>query len=106
MPETAVPTTSVIKTYRKLMPEPSVIDETDKEQMLVADLVGDPRYEAYKNEMQKLITQLERSLQSQREPSDTVESIGFRYLAVDIAKKYIQTIISLPEAIGDGIKRE
>lgn len=97
--ETAVPTSSqVVKTYIKLTKAKPVIKEQEDKQRLIADLAYDPKWQAFKElVLEPTIETLERM--DIIEPTDTIENIGYKTLAIKLAVGHIKTIMSTPENI-------
>ncbi len=95
--ETAVPSQAVLRTFKKIQ-----AIQTDENKAVVSDgkiagLLGDDRWVALQNLIKNRIEVL-KSMDG-IEPTDSVEAIGFRFLAISLAVTQLNWVLKLPEVL-------
>jgi hypothetical protein len=101
--EEAVPINSPVQTFKKLekdLPTPeSVADAADRG---ISKLAGDPAWK----ELQKTIDQqIEMLLKVEGiTETDTIETVGIKFMVSRLAVSQLLVIRNLPEAIAEGLK--
>lgn len=102
--ETAVPTSNqVVKTFISLTKAKPKIKESEDKQQLIADLAYDPKWQALKElVIEPTIKALEKM--DIVEPTDTVENIGFKALAVRLAVGHLKAILETPDQIRESLE--
>lgn len=104
MKQDAVPTQNPVLRTFKMIREVEGEDEKElKKDSAIAELAGDPRFEAYKRVIESRIRALEVLLEEERD-GDTVETLGFKFLATRVAIKHLNEMLHMPEAIGEALK--
>jgi len=88
------------------------IDEKKlKEQLSIASLSGFPGWKEMKKLIKRKINLLQQmiepmSMKSMIEPTDTPETVGFKYLIVNSVIGYLSEILTLPDKLTEVIKNE
>lgn len=90
-------TTQVFLKSIKEIPDVETEKENDE---LISALYLDPRFTALKDYIDTMIDQLDR-LEGIIEPTDSPETIGFRYMIARVAKSYLETVRDLPETLAN-----
>lgn len=92
--ETVVPT-KVFTTYKKLKEvTPKELNRDDQNLALLSDTAG---WSVLKGIIESQIESL-NALNGAISPEDTVEAVGFKFLAANIASYHLQSIINIVEA--------
>lgn len=90
----AIPGGAVFETFKKLVDLPSVKKEVTQ-QNKIASLAGYDGFKAYKEVFNYYINELRNIPIDPKK--DTVNSVGFRYLASQVAIEYLETLRDLPD---------
>ena len=96
----AVPPASpgVVRTYKKIVSEQSVVGVSKEQDALIASLSGDLRWKALSEHIEGLIDSLTR-MESVIDDRDTVENIGFKFLACRTTIAYLRGVLNLPDSL-------
>lgn len=95
--ETAVPSQAVLRTFKKIQEVQTEEQKSVTEDGKITGLLGDDRWTAFQEEITRRIAVL--SAMNGVEPTDTVESIGFRFLAVSLAVTQLKWVLDLPQTL-------
>ncbi len=100
--ETAVPSSDIIRTFKKIeetvLPAEKVAEKSDAQIGLLAQ---DPRWMAFQEVIDGMITSLEAV--ENIEVNDSVEAVGFKFLVSRLAAAQLKAIRNLPDAIAQGV---
>lgn len=96
--ETAVPSKAIFSTYKAISNIKSDEEKAESSDALIMNLNGDDRWRAFQEVIRKRIEALE-SMEGIIDNTDTVESVGFRYLAIRTTIAHLKWMIALPEAL-------
>ena len=100
----AVPPTPIFRTCKALKDVKSDVEENiKKKDGKIAELAEDDRYIQFVELVEERIRALE-TMQNLIDPKDTVESVGFRFLAVSVAVSQLREMISVPAALLESFK--
>lgn len=104
--EQAVAPTSVLKVYRKISTvTESESDVQDKEEKKIANLVGNTDFDELKKVADARVKVLE-SMQEAIDENDSVETVGFKYLAIRTCISQIKSLFNLPEILNEAQREE
>ncbi len=101
-------TNEIVQTFTKIklaMQDESPQDKQKREDDAMSTLQGHTGFDALKSYVELMVKRLE-TLQGMIEPTDSVEVIGFRFLACQFAAQQLKTIIELPYGISEIQKRQ
>lgn len=101
-------TNEIVETFTKikrLVEEESPKDKQTRDDNSISTLQGYPGFESLKTYIETVIERL-NTMQGMVEPKDSVESIGFRFLACQTAAHYLKMIIDLPYGLSEVQKRQ
>lgn len=102
----AVPPTPIFRTYKALKDVRSDEEENiKKKDSRIAELAEDERFIQFTELVKERIRALE-TMQNLIDPKDTVESVGFRFLAVSVAVAQLKDMISVPSALLETFKAD
>ena len=90
----ALPGGAVFDTFQKLTEHPTIKKKTTK-QGKIATLANSSAFKAYQEVIDTYISELENIPVDAK--SDTVESVGFRYLASKVTIDYLKDLRDMPE---------
>ena len=96
--ESAVPSKAIFGTYKAISNVKSDEEQAESSDSLIMNLNGDDRWRAFQEVIQKRIEALE-SMDGIIDNTDTVESVGFRYLAIRTTIAHLKWMMKLPEAL-------
>ena len=94
-------TNEIVNTFTKIkdiVESESPEDKQKRDDRSISTLQGFPGFESLKTYIEDVIKRLE-TMQGLIEPTDTVEAIGFRFLAAQTAVHYLKMIMELPYGI-------
>jgi hypothetical protein len=96
--ETAIPISkeSVISSLKKIEEMAKVEDTEEKRDKSIASLANTPGWQELKKTVESRITEL-NELSNAIEGNESVETIGFKFLAAKAAVAHLQAIINLVE---------
>ena len=86
-----------LQTFKKLKETPEIRKEL-RASVLVKELSESEGWEVVKKMIDSQIDHLEK-MQGMVEPSDSVESVGFRFLAAQTAITYLKQVRDYPESV-------
>lgn len=104
----AIPPTPIFRTYKALREVKSDEEDIIKKDGKIAELAEDDRFLKFKELVEERMRTL-KAMEGMIDPKDTVESVGFRYLAVSVAVAQLKEMIEMPLALKqafDGRKTE
>lgn len=90
----AIPGGAVFDSFKKLVNRPAVKQEITK-QKKIASLVGSDSFRALREVIDYYISDLQKIPVDPK--TDTVESVGFRYLVSQVTIEYLTDIRDMPE---------
>lgn len=100
--ETVIPTNKqdkpIFHTFKVLKNVKSDLEEHVEDHESIGQLANDPRWQAMQRVIEERMNALD-ALEGMIEPNDTVESVGFRYLATRVALSHLRDMLNLPNAI-------
>jgi hypothetical protein len=95
----------VFTKIKKAMSEESPTDKQKRDDNSISTLNGYPGFDSLREYVQMMIKRLE-TMQGMIEPTDSVEVIGFRFLACQLAAQQLKAVIELPYGISEVQKRQ
>lgn len=102
--ETAVPVNNpIFKTFKTIKEVKNDEEKHVDDYEMIGQLVGDPRFETFKKVIEKRIEAIE-ALENSIDQKDTVESVGFRFLASRAVISHLGQMINLPYVIQEAEK--
>lgn len=97
--ENAIPPgNQVFKIFKKIQETRTEVKTAEIRDASIGSLSTDPRWLAFKKEIEERIESL-RTMEGAIDPHDTVEAVGFRFLAVSLAIAELRAIAERPDAI-------